>query len=133
MVDCVKEELEEEMVDCDIQEDENDLVDCVMEPETLLQEQEEGEEWGAEIRLRPTTTLLSPRPFPTSPPTTTSLPSTEDWAGPHQLRIEVTTVSTPTRAQVEEAGNSKKRGYAFSSVLNKLYIDMDKQVGQVRS
>ena len=87
MVDWVKEEEEEE-----------DMVDCIMEPETLLQE--EGEELGAEIRLRPTTTLLSPRPFPTLSPTTlpstsTSLPSTEDWPGPHQLHIEVTTDPSP--------------------------------------
>ena len=48
---------------------------------------------------------------------TSTLPSTEAWPGEHHMVY-----------QIDDSGNWKKRGYAYSSILNKLYIDMEKQV-----
>ena len=93
------------------------MVDTVaMEPETVLKE--EGD-WYPDtgVRLRPTSTLLSPRPFPACPPSTSCLPSTVDWPGSHHLQLEV-----------EDSGNWRKRGFAYSPALHKLYIDTEKQV-----
>ena len=44
-------------------------------------------------------------------------PNIESWPGEADFQFEV-----------EEKGNSKKRGYTYSKFLNKLYIEMDKLV-----
>eukprot|EP00090_Calanus_glacialis_P020812 TRINITY_DN32128_c0_g1_i1.p1 TRINITY_DN32128_c0_g1~~TRINITY_DN32128_c0_g1_i1.p1 ORF type:complete len:577 (-),score=136.50 TRINITY_DN32128_c0_g1_i1:96-1784(-) len=66
------------------------------------------------LRLKLTDSLLS---LPGNSESTSSLPSTEIWPGDHNFAYEI-----------EDSGNWKKRGYAYSSLLNKLYVDMEKQV-----
>eukprot|EP00092_Neocalanus_flemingeri_P014889 GFUD01016080.1.p1 GENE.GFUD01016080.1~~GFUD01016080.1.p1 ORF type:complete len:567 (-),score=125.10 GFUD01016080.1:61-1761(-) len=93
-------------------EDETDS--APMEPLT-----EEGNSWydataPIPLRLKLTDSLLSSAQNSQS---TSSLPSTEIWPGNHNMEY-----------QIEDSGNWKKRGYAFSTLLNKLYIDMEKQV-----
>jgi len=96
-------------------EDETDS--APMEPLTVIKE---GQWFGtqspgpAPLRLKLTDSLMSSVQHSQS---TSSLPSTEIWPGNFNIDY-----------QVEDSGNWKKRGFAYSTVLNKLYVDMEKQV-----
>lgn len=70
------------------------------------------------LYCKPSASLLEHEQWPGDTSQSTGhLPYTESWPGEHNMKVEI-----------EDAGNWKKRGYVYSPLLNKLYIQMDKYV-----